>query len=166
MATGRAGCADEPLELKAGDDVLVPLVSPFLFLLDGEDVVSGGKDCRSHLDLDKLVLGFEVDGPLFRTTGGHTQSALDTGLKVNGIDQGDNLRVVDIDGLTGFHPDFEEVWLNDRADCIAISAAVTTASDNPAGFCFRGRGHREPSCGWSHRSSRCSLPRYRLRSRS
>ena len=41
----------------------------------------------------------------------------------------------------GFMPDFELVGLDNRADCITVTAAVTAAADNSPGFRFLGREH-------------------------
>ncbi len=88
------------------------------------------------LTLTNSSLDLEVDCMLLGTAGSHAEAALDTGVEVDGVDQGDDLRVVDVDCLPWFHAHFELVGLDNRTDCFTVTAAVAAAADNAVCFCF------------------------------
>ncbi|OPX73130.1 MAG: hypothetical protein A4E38_00244 [Methanoregulaceae archaeon PtaB.Bin108] len=127
MPAGGSGSTDEPLEFEARDHVLVFVVSPFVLLFDREYIIPSCNDCSTYLDLDKFVLHLKVDC-LLVATGIHAQPALDTAVKVHGIDERHHLGVVDIDCLPGLHPHLEGVRLDDRAYHITVPAAVAAAA--------------------------------------
>ncbi|OQA58656.1 MAG: hypothetical protein BWY45_01099 [Euryarchaeota archaeon ADurb.Bin294] len=139
MTAGRTRCTDQALKLESIDDVVKLLVSPLSLVLNREEFISGCKDRGSYLDGDEFVLHLKIDC-LLLTTGLHTQPTLDTGVKVDGIDEGHDLGMVDVDGLSWCHSHLERVWLYDRTDCCTVSTPVTATTNDSLGSCFD-RGH-------------------------
>ena len=136
MTGGRTGCTDQALEFKTGNDIVKPLVSPFSLLLDRNVVVPDCKNTGTDFDFLKGVDTVKVNRTLLRTARINTETTLHTGIEVNGVQERHNLRVVDVDCLTGCHAHLERIRFDDRTDFRTVTTAVTSAADNAACFCF------------------------------